>query len=392
MAFEQRDITVQVRDDNLDIIGVVDDFTSLTVIPRFNAVGAFVLNISADSPKAPLLVPGNGLVIRRGSTVLMSGPIREPNWDSGEGGKGTLTINGVDDMTLLAGTTCWPNPTAAEGSQTDPVYKISGVVAETAMRTLVNLNIGPGAHSARKIANLTLATDGGHGATVTKQVNQFDNLLTTLQDIANTAGLGFRIVQVGGNLQFQVYEPADLTDTAKFSFKLGNLTDVSYTVTAPNCTKAIVVAGGESSPRVVSVVTQADPNFPGPWIEQFVDKTDVDSGAVDAASQVTQAAQEALTSGAAQHNLAMTPIDTPLLQFGRDYTVGDKVTCQVNDDFLSEVVREVTINFDEQNGYTAKAVVGTPDATDTRNPFAQQFAHIRWIFTRLRRVETRKQQ
>ncbi|MFE7762932.1 siphovirus ReqiPepy6 Gp37-like family protein [Streptomyces sp. NPDC057438] len=391
MAFEQPDITVQVRDDNLDIIGVVDDFTSLTVTPRFNAVGAFVLSISADSPKAPLLVPGNGLVIRRGSTVLMSGPIREPNWDSGDGGKGTLTINGVDDMTLLAGTTCWPNPASAAGSQTDPVYKISGVVAETAMRTLVNLNIGPGAHSARKISYLTLATDGGHGAAVTKQVNQFDNLLTTLQDIANTAGLGFRIVQVSGNLQFQVYEPADLTDTAKFSFKLGNLTDASYSVTAPTCTKAVVVVGGESSARVVTVVTQADPNFPGPWIEQFVDKTDVDSTAVDAASQVTQAAQEALTSGAAQYNLTMTPIDTPLLQFGRDYTVGDKVTCQVNYDFLTEVVREVTITFDSQGGYVAKATVGTPDATDNRNPFARQFAYVRWIFTRLRRVETRRQ-
>ncbi|MDX3712726.1 siphovirus ReqiPepy6 Gp37-like family protein [Streptomyces europaeiscabiei] len=390
MPFDQPRITVQIRDDSLDIIGVVDDFTSLTLTPRFNAVGAYVLNIAADSPKAALLVPGNGLVIRKGPDVLMSGPIREPNWQSGDGGKGTLTVNGVDDMTLLTGTTCWPNPTAAAGSQTDPVYKIAGVVAETAMRALVNLNIGPGAQAARKVANLTLAADGGNGPSITRQVNQFDNLLTVLQDIAKTAGLGFRIVQVGGNLQFQVYEPADLSASAKFSFGLGNLTDASYSVTAPTCTKAVVVAGGNTSARTVSVTTRADPAFPGPWIEQFVDKTDVDSTATDLAAQIAQAAEEALTSGAAQGNLAMTPIDTPRLQFGRDYTVGDLVSCQVRDDFITDVVREVSISFDAQGGYVAKAVIGSSDSTDNQDVLARQFSYIAKIFTRLRRLETRK--
>lgn len=390
MAFDEPRVTVQVRDDRLDIIGVVDDFTSLTLTPRFNAVGAYVLNIAADSPKAALLVPGNGLVIRRGSDVLMSGPIREPNWDSGDGGKGQLTVNGVDDMTLLAGTTCWPNPTAAAGSQTDSVYKVAGAVAETAMRSLVNLNIGPGAHAARKIANLTLATDGGNGPPIRKQINQFDNLLTTLQDIAKTAGLGFRIVQVSGNLQFQVYEPADLSGTAKFSFGLGNLADASYSVTAPTCTKAIVVAGGNTSARVVTVATRADPAFPGPWIEQFVDKTDVDSTATDLADQAAQAADEALTAGAAQGNLTMTPIDTPLLQFGRDYTVGDRVACQVRDGFITDVVREVSISFDAQGGYVAKAVIGSSDSTNNQDVLARQFSYIARIFTRLRRLETRK--
>ncbi|MEU1457629.1 siphovirus ReqiPepy6 Gp37-like family protein [Streptomyces avermitilis] len=392
MALEEPRVTVQVRDDSLDIVGVVDDFTSLAITPRFNAVGAYVLNIAADSSKAHLLVPGNGLVIRRGADVLMSGPIREPNWtrSDNDGGNGTLTVNGVDDMALLAGATCWPNPTPAPGSQTDSVYKISGVVAETAMRALVNLNIGPGAQAARKISNLTLASDGLHGASITKQVNQFDNLLTALQDIAKTAGLGFRIVQVGSNLQFQVYEPADLSASAKFSFGLGNLTDASYSVTAPTCTKAVVVAGGGSSPRVVSVTTRADAAFPGPWIEQFVDLTSVDTASVDLAAQMAQAANEALTSGAAQGNLTMTPIDTPRLQFGRDYTVGDQVSCQVKDDFIADVVREVNISFDAQGGYVAKAVIGSSDSTNNQDVLARQFQYIANVFKRLRRLETRK--
>ncbi|MFI0939136.1 siphovirus ReqiPepy6 Gp37-like family protein [Streptomyces sp. NPDC021020] len=393
MDFSVPPVTVQVRDNaTLSTLGVIDDFVSLTITPRFNSVGAYVLTISAASPKAVLLVPGNGLVIKRGAAVLMSGPIREPNWSLSQqdGGTGVLTVNGVDDMAVLAGATCWPKPTADEAHQTDPVYKISAVVAETAMRTLVNLNIGPGALTARKVANLTLATDGGRGASVTKQVNQFDNLLTTLQDIAKTAGLGFRVTQVGSSLQFQVYEPADRSGAARFSFALGNLSGSSYTVTAPTCTKAIVVAGGTDSARVVKVYTRPDTAYPGPLIEQFVDQTSVDSTSADRDAQMDQAADEALTSGAAQGNLTMTPIDTPRLQFGVDYTVGDIVSCQVRDDFYADVVREVGITFDSQNGYVAQAVIGSPDSMDNHDVLARQFQYIARIFTRLRRLETRK--
>jgi hypothetical protein len=215
-------------------------------------------------------------------------------------------------------------------------------------------------------------------------------LLVTLQDIAKTAGLGFRIVQVSGSLQFQIYEPADRSGTAKFSFALGNLTSASYSVTAPTCTKAVVVAGGSDSARVVKVYTRPDPAYPGPLIEQFVDQTSVDTTSADRDAQMDQAADEALTSGAAQGNLTMAPIDTPLLQFGRDYTVGDIVSCQVRDDFYADVVREVGITFDSQNGYIAQAVIGSSDSTDNQDVVARQFQYIARIFNRLRRLETRK--
>lgn len=386
-------VTVKIRDENLDIVGVLDDYTSLQMIPRFNAVGAFVVEMNAASSQAHFMVPGNGLIISRGGAVIMSGTIREPNWtkSSSDGGDGKLTVNGVDDMALLAGATCWPNPTAAAGSQTDDTYTISGVVAGNALRTLVDLNIGPGAHADRKIANLTLAAATGLGSSVTKQLNQFDNLLTVLQEIAKIDTLGFRVVQVGANLEFQVYEPSDLSQTAKFTFGLGNLTDASYSVTYPTCTKAVVVAGGNTSPRVVQIYTRADAAFPGPWVEQFVDKTGVDSASVDLAAQMDQAADEALTSGAAQTNLTMNPIDTPGLQFGVDYTVGDTITCQVRDDYVSDVVREVQITYEPSGGYTAKAVIGSSDGTNNEDAMAKSMDYIRRIFERLRRVETRKQ-
>ena len=97
-------LRVYVRDASLARLGQVDDYTTLTVVPRFNAVGAYTMEISADSAKAPLLVEGNGLIIRTASgDTVTSGPIRTVDWSrsSSDGGSGKLTVGGIDDTDSL---------------------------------------------------------------------------------------------------------------------------------------------------------------------------------------------------------------------------------------------------------------------------------------------------
>jgi hypothetical protein len=384
-------LRVYVRDASLNRLGQVADYTSLNVIPRFNAVGAFRLEISADSDKAPLLTEGNGLIIRThaGDTV-MTGEIQTVDWarSSSDGGSGKLTIGGVDDTAVLAHYTCWPTPTAVIGSQTDSVYKLNAVVAETAMRALVNLNAGPGALASRKNPLLTLAADGGRGPAVTRQINQFDNLLTVLADIAGAAGLGFRIVQVGTSLQFQVYTPVDRSQTARFSFRLGNLTDANYSTTPPTCTRAIVVAGGSPSPRVCKTYDRTDPLFPGLVIEQFVDLTNVDTASVDLTAQMDQAGNEALTNGAGQGSLSIAPIDIPKLQYGRDYNVGDTIAADVRGSWYTDVVREVSITSTAADATQVKATVGG-NSTGT-GPVARIYSLIAQVKKDVTRLKTRK--
>ncbi|MFG3136135.1 siphovirus ReqiPepy6 Gp37-like family protein [Streptomyces sp. NPDC048211] len=382
-------LRVYVRDATLARVGQVDDYTSLTVIPRYNAIGAYTMEISADSAKADLLVEGNGLIIRTAAGDLVdSGPIRTVDWSRSEsdGGAGKLTVTGVSDTALLAQYTCWPNPAAAIGSQASAVYKISAVKAETAMRALVNANAGPGALTGRKNPLLTLAADGGRGPTITRQVNQFDSLLTVLTDIADAAGLGIRVIQVGTGLQFQVYAPTDRSGIARFSFGLGNLTDASYTTTPPSCTRALVVAGGQSTPRVCKTYDRTDPLFPSLVIEQFVDLTSVDTASVDLTAQMDQAAEEALTSGAGKGSLSMSPIDIPLLRYGRDYTVGDTVSAQVRTAWMTDVVREVTLTC-TLDGTTVKAAVGT-DSGD--GAVARIYQLIAQVKRDVGRLKTRK--
>lgn len=383
-------LRVYVRNPALERIGQIDDYTSLTVIPRYNAIGSFVLEISADSGKANLLAEGNGLIIRTADGDLVdSGPIRTVDWSrsKADSGAGKLTVGGVSDTEVLARYTCWPAPGSAIGAQADTVYKISGVVAETAMRALVNLNAGPGALAARKNVLITLATDGGRGSAVTRQLNQFDGLLAVLTDIANAAGLGFRVVQVGSGLQFQVYEPTDRSGTARFAFDLGNLTDANYTTTPPTCTRAVVVAGGQSSPRQCKTYDRADPLFPDLVIEQFVDLTSVDTASVDLVPQMDQAAEEALTAGAGQGSLAISPIDIPLLQYGRDYQVGDTVSAKVRDSWMTDVVREVTLACTAGEGATVKAAVGSSDGDGT---VARIYKYLAQVKKDVGRLKTRR--
>ncbi|MCZ4506931.1 siphovirus ReqiPepy6 Gp37-like family protein [Streptomyces sp. ActVer] len=384
-------LRVYVRNSTLERIGRVDDYTSLSVIPRFRAVGAFSMDIAADSDNAALLVEGNGLIIKTasGDTVL-SGPIRTVDWtrSASDSGGGKLTVGGLDDTEVLTRYSCWPNPTAAIGSQTDSVYKIDVAAVETGMRNLVNLNAGPGALVSRKNPLITLAANGLHGPALVREVNQFDNLLTVLQDIGAAASLGFRVIQVGGNLQFQVYEPADLSGLARFSFGRGNLTDASYSTTPPTCTRAIVVAGGGTSPRVCKTYDQADPLFPGLVIEQFVDQTSVDTASVDLVAQMDQAGAEALANGAGQGSLSMSPIDIPRLRYGRDYTVGDTVAAQLRGGaWYSEVVREVTLT-STASDTSVKATVGG-DSTGT-GTVARIYSYIAQVKRDIGRLKTRK--
>lgn len=388
---ESTALRVYVRNSTLQRIGQVTDYTSLTVVSRHNAIGAISMDISASSDSAPKLVEGNGLIVKTptGETVL-TGPIRTADWSRSESdaGAGKLTIGAVSDDEILSRYTCWPSPTAAIGSQTASVYKIDVAAVETGMRNLVNLNAGPGALASRKNPLLTLATNGLHGPALVREVNQFDNLLTVLQDIASAAGLGFRVRQVGSTLQFQVFQPADLSGSARFSFGLGNLTDASYSTTPPTCTRALVVAGGGSSPRVCQVYDRSDPLFPGLVIEQFVDQTSVDTASVDLTAQMDQAGEEALANGAGQGSLSISPIDLPKLRYGRDYNVGDTVAAQLRGGtWYTDVVREVTLTSAPGNS-TVKATVGG-DSTGT-GAVARIYSFIAQVKKDVGRLKTRR--
>lgn len=100
-----------------------------------------------------------------------------------------------------------------------------------------------------------------------------------------------------------------------------------------------------------------------------------------------QAAEEALTSGAGQGSLAISPIDIPQLRYGRDYQVGDTVSAMVRESWMTDVVREVTLTCTASEGTTVKAAIGSSDGDGT---VARIYKYLAQIKRDLGRVKTRK--
>lgn len=341
--------TVEIRNSDLTIEGQVDDFTKLEAVLRFNAASTWILDLPAGY--ASLLGPGAGIVVRRGSDVLLSGPVTLPtrSWDNDTD---SLSVAGVSDTCYLEDRLALPSAPP----YTSAAYDVRSGLAETVMRAYVDANAGPGAAVARQVTGLVLDTDLGRGSTV-HQTARFDGLGDLLRSLALAGGdLGFHVVQDGTSLVFKVYEPSDKSATAIFSPELGNLRSFQYAPKVSDANYVIVGGGGEGTSRVF--VEGGDSGEISRWnrrIEEFVDRRDTTDTA-----ELGQSRDEELASKAEKTDLRIEPIDTAAITFGVDYTLGDLVTVVIDGTPIVDVVREVKLTIDP-DGEVIEPSIGTPD-------------------------------
>lgn len=375
-------IHVFIRDADNTLIGEIDDYIDLQVNVKYNDVGSWTMTIPASSAKVNLLRelynPDGGVYITRDTTVLISGPIRAFTWEKSQGnGAGVIKISGPDDTMCLAGRIIYPNPAAIPASQgTTYWYTVASTPTETIMRTLVNLNAGPGALLVRQVPTLSLAPDLSRGASQKSPKYRFDNLLEALQTLStlSRAGgdrktdLGFRVQQAGAHIQFQVYQGADLSSKIRFRFENDNITEASYTVTAPKTSYVILGAGKITDPLTASAVAAGlvDYTNSGPYYpfrsEAFIDVGEINPSETDASAQLAQKAADVFESGVGQVVASVTPLDTTWAAFGRDYYVGDYVTVQLPYITFVERIREVTLTYSASAGEAISTSIGTVDA------------------------------
>lgn len=349
-------LQVMARADDLTRLGEVTDYSSLEMVLRYNDVGTFLLTMDADGPGAQLMAGAGGVVVTRDGQPVLSGSV-ETEQRVMEGGRGTLVLAGKDDTQWLQHALALPVPSGPP--YTAAAYDVRKGAAETVLRQYVDLNLGPGAQTARRLPGLTLAADQARGATVTGNA-RFQTLLELLQHLGLAGGVGFRIVQVGLGLQFQVYVPADLRRTAVFSVGLGNLAGYDYSRSAETATYVYVAGQGEGTARTIvegGVATTLPRRR-----EAFRDQRDTDDAAA-----LAQSRDEALVEGAGTNALTLTPIDTDSVAYGRDYGLGDTVTVIVDGIQLQDVVRQVKLVY-EGPAEQVTPTVGTPGATSPDVP------------------------
>lgn len=393
------DVQIRVRDGMRQTVGTVGAPISFEAILRHEPPSTWTLTLPADDPMATHLVPGAGIRFRTGQGELLSGPAKtisesrggqqggDPDaGGAGEGPGGTLTVSGEDDTAVLARRLVYPDPTVSLDSTATTMgtghYAVSGA-AETAMRDLVTVQAGPGALTDRQVPGLTLATDQARGANVEDQF-RFAELLPSLQKLATSGGLGFRVRQTGTDRQFQVYEPADLSGTARYSLGLGNLNSYSYEITPPTVTDVIVGVGGQDTAREFYRFTRVDPVWPDIRVEQFVDRRDLEPGTAEADSKTGQEAQERLDEGVGSAKISFEPIDTPNLTMFTDVGLGDTVSLELARGTVTQVIREIRVTLDDQQGWRAVPVIGADGTTSS----PQIYQAVGRLIRRVQHLET----
>lgn len=354
-------------DDALAVVGkALEQYTSIELIHRFNEPSSGTV----VAPAFPWLLeavytPNNRVIVIRDGEIEMAGPIEKAgplNYDAardGEHGTGTVTFNFGDDFATVANREIYPDPANASTAQTVARYLITAVNGETAMRNLVNLNIGPGALAGRQLAGLVLGAVAGVGTNVTKSF-RFTPLGDGLRDVALSAGgLGFRIVQVDATtLEFQVYETRDLTNVVRFGRNLGNVSKVTYEIEAPTANVSIVGGADAGIDRVIRERSDAASVAAYGRREQFVD-----SRSAQNSTEMDQAGDDEIKNNGAKARLTIEVIETPSQQYRRDFHLGDTVSVSPFTGVeVADIVQAVTIDVDSDGVERVKPTIGTTDS------------------------------
>jgi hypothetical protein len=363
---------IEVRDANLNRIGMIDTWIQLDLMIRYCQEGTWSLVLEDDVAQTQLLQPGGGIgVYQDGVSVpVFSGQIEsfQHQWSNdGQTGYGKLVVTGKCDNKLAYNRLALPDPTQAPDKQwntTNDTRAVSGPASQLVWNEL-NSALGPGATAGRQIPNLVVPAMPTTGPTITDNLS-WDVIGTKLESWINNSTTGYRFVWDANQkkIVLSVFAPRDLSKSVRFSNDLGNLQAYVWTETAPTVTRVIVACQGTGNSRYM--YQQIDTDSEAEWglsIEQFVDRRDLplkadpvtgqpikadptvtDAAYTSALQAVKDAATQALFAGAKNGQFQITPIDTPQLKFGRDYYVGDIVTVNVNGVDYSDVISECLIS------------------------------------------------
>ncbi|MEU8704213.1 hypothetical protein [Streptomyces sp. NPDC048565] len=391
-------IELWITDRNLAVQGdPLTGWRGLSAEQRYREPGAGTVTVTAYPDVMAQLQPGNRLVVVRDQQIWMSGPLEVPQdyeWDlEGNADPGEVTVNFTDDLARIAGYLTYPEPAktwATQTTTTDVVRKITAT-GETIIRQLVDENCGPSAIPARQIPHLVLDTPAGVGTTRTL-TTRMEPLLDACRTVAVPDEIGFRTQQVGTQIRFGVYQPRDLTRTARFSAGIGNLRKVSFTMSAPLGTSELVMGGDDPAQQV----SDGEPANQRAYVEVAsgaaadwyrVEKLVQSSGKTDADGELTQDGVLALGNDNPQASLTTETIDTVDLQAGRDYQLGDQVAVVLPTGLtLQDIVRSIRLSADDADtGEQVTAVIGNGDSTTS----ASLVGTVRDLAYRLGQIEAR---
>ncbi|MBO0538459.1 hypothetical protein EXQ27_07295 [Clostridium botulinum] len=231
---------------DLELKGILDIFTSLRWIRRYNKTGEFELHCALDSNTLELLKREN--VIFKKNDVE-AGYIETRQLKIGEDGQEYLEVKGKFLANYLDRRISWDR-VSFDGK------------TEDLMRELVYYNAINPTNLDRKIPNLILGDLKGFNEDI-KYTNSFGNIIEQLENISNTNNLGYRnILDIKSRkILFDVYKGVDRTINngtiapCIFSRDFENILEQEYMDSLNNYKNTCMIAGaGEGKDRKITSI------------------------------------------------------------------------------------------------------------------------------------------
>lgn len=352
-------------------------WSKIELKPRHMVVG-FGEFTTAATPSVldAVNTPENRVVVLREAagdapTVEMCGPIESSPQGyqadrDGDDGPGVVTVRFASDDARLADRLVYPTPSLpSTGQNVTTRYTIAAVNPEDAMRALFNLNAGPGALVARRFPGFILGTDNAllPGVTVSTSFTRDTVLTDALREVSRLSaagnsglGLGYRLVQVGATIEFQIFAPRDLAGSVVFSRDLGNVETLDYVPTAPIDTVAIVGDATAGVGRVVKERINTAALAEG-WARREVW---VDGSGAANATELEQLGDKVLAEGGATYQVSVVARETRDQRWRYDFGPGDQGSVEVAPGvFVTALVQGADITVTPESGEVVKPIVAT---------------------------------
>lgn len=363
----------------------IDAYEKATLVLRDLRSGSWHLTgVPLDHPAAPDLEAGGGIIAFHRGEVLFSGRVEffedVEEVDSDGDATEAKEVSGSSHYAIVEDAKTHPSPADLDWSAAET--KLYDDVGETAIKAVLNDNIGPGAHPSRVVTGLAIATDHGRGSDVRDEV-RFDDLGELVAGWCTRAGLLPSLVVSNGSFLFDVTVPKDRSAEVHFGIARGTARRVVRSERAPTLNFEWVGGQGEGVAR--QFVGGGDAASMLRWKmrrEEIRDRRDTNDTAVLEAQLA-----EDLAAGASSRAYLVEPIDGGEYAYGVDYRLGDFVTVRTRNGLIVQGIREVTVEIDADRVVTFTPLVAdpfTPPPTDLA-----VFGQVRALRSRLVTQEAR---
>lgn len=348
------DYEVFLRDKRRKLRAQVESYESLKMVIRYNDAASWQMIYPTMGQREELetwLELGCGIVVRRGGSVLLSGPItrREVEWS--EKGK-VYTVSGMCDLWWLSKRVTLPVPGGPPYTMAS--HDVRTGLASNVILQFASYNGEAGGHSWRRVPGLVLGSDAGIGDTITGKA-RFAELLAFIQMLALKGNVGFRLRQAmtSTSLVLEVYEPVDRSASVIFSPELFNLVAYHLVEEMPEGNYGYIGGKGEGTARVFYEGGDSESIVRYGRLEFFKDQRNEN----DAGELPVWLAAE-LEKRAAKKAFSFRVVDSEYPKFGVDYDIGDIVSVSTDEGDFIGAIHEVAITLGN-DGETVEPVIGT---------------------------------